>query len=85
MQIEKKSLKSKISFGLIILAPLCIFLYIALAVLRIFGEVSYEILFKHIYANLPLAFSAFIGLFLFFMLALFLARCISAGKREYRA
>ncbi|MDP3051881.1 MAG: hypothetical protein Q8N42_00040 [bacterium] len=80
MQIEKKGLKSKISLGFIILTPLCVFLYIAVAILKIFGEASYEILLKHIYAGLPLFFSAFIGLFLFFILALFLGSVYFSGK-----
>ena len=80
MQAEKKSVKSKISFGLIILAPLCIFLYMAFAVLRIFGEVSYELILKHIYVHIPLAISAFVGFFLFIMLALFLGSVYFSGK-----
>lgn len=82
MQIGKKGLKSKISFGLIILAPVCIFLYIAFAVLRIFGEVSYELILKHIYVHIPLAISAFIGFFLFIMLALFLGSVYFSGKAQ---
>lgn len=82
MQIEKKGLKSKISFGLIILAPVCIFLYITFAVLRIFGEVSYELILKHIYVHIPLAISAFIGFFLFIMLALFLGSVYFSGKAQ---
>ncbi len=80
MQDEKKSIRSKLSFGLIILAPLCIFLYMAFAVLRIFGEVSYGLILKHIYAHIPLAISSFIGLFLFIMLALFLGSAYFSGK-----
>lgn len=80
MASGKKSIKEKLNLGLIILTPLCVLLYLAMGILKIFGKVSYEILFKYLYADLPWTVYAIAGLFLFFLLALFIGSAYYSKK-----
>ncbi len=80
MQTEKKSFRSKISLGLIILTPLTLVLYIGITILRIFSEISYEVLWKYLYPNIFWLVAAFSGLFVYLIVAWLLGSIYHSNK-----
>lgn len=70
MQDEKRSLRSKISFGLIILTPLTLILYLVIKILKASGEVSYEVFWKHFYPNIFWLVAAFSGVVVYIAIAI---------------
>ena len=69
MQAEKRGLKSKIKFGLIILTPLCLLFYFSVTVFNMFSFISYQIFWNYVYSEIPQPLSGITGIFILLLLS----------------
>lgn len=84
-KIEKKTVKSKIGLGMVVIIPLFVLAYIAWIIIKVFAEISHEIFWQYVFPKMPGIMEGLSALLFILFLAFGLGALYYSDKAKWMA